>query len=824
MNRNKIVYGKWTFQGNDIKGGNMFIATSLLSSQLQANSFEATVKCEDPSILNFERNAKLNYYYDNVQRGIFYVQDIERTGPDMYNISATSAVGLLIDGRHMGGIYTGQTAQEIVSDICGTVPFIIKSNLVDTKLYGWLPIASPRDNLSQVLFAIGAALKTDLDGVLRIVGLWDGVSGTTGKDRMYEGGNVEYAAKVTQVILTEHQYSEGAEEKKLFEGTAQEGDIITFNAPMHSLSATGITIQASGANWAKVSAGSGTLTGKEYIHNTRLITRDVQTANTPNVKTVDKATLISLVNSAAIAERLVSLYKCTETINSSVVYRGENTGNIMSTYHPFEKNAVNACIQSADITLSNTLKAHEKSLSGFVPLQRENAEFFDKQEIITQSGTWTVPEGTEYLRIVLIGGGDGGAAGYPGSSGIRGQSVSAGSGSVGNRYGSAGAGGGGGSGGYAGSGGKINIIDLNVFPGSQLLFNIGSGGIGALTYNDTRTTGTETELTLNEEIYSSADGSPSFGGYVDITTGNIYAEHGSIGINGGNGGKGATYGSPGSPGQGAGGFSGGSNGTTNSHSERTVSGIGDLIKVSTDTSGQSYPWYSQDETSITGYNSYSIGSDGIITGTGGTKRIATSTSGIISSGTVYIIRNEPKPTSSQAAFSYVTAYRTPDLISGNTIAKLYAKNWVETTRSYAVDKVKIISGTFYCGGGGAAYGKNGGNGGSTTGGHGADADFISKIKSYGSGGDGGNGGGGGGGGGGGAVEITQVSGKAQNLSYSANGYGGTGGSGGNGSRGGDGAQGCAIIYYGTKRTIRSGRFVDKNGKQFLEKFTRRFIV
>ena len=63
-------------------------------------------------------------------------------------------------------------------------------------------------------------------------------------------------------------------------------------------------IQASGANWARVSAGSGTLTGKTYIHNTRQVSKAVQEANTPNVKTVEDATLVSLANSTAVAQRL----------------------------------------------------------------------------------------------------------------------------------------------------------------------------------------------------------------------------------------------------------------------------------------------------------------------------------------------------------------------------------------------------------------------------------------------------------------------------------------------------------------------------------------
>ena len=357
MNRNTIVYSQWTFTDDDIHSGNMYLAMALMSDALEANTFTATVECADRSIINFERNTPLTYSYKGQQRGIFYVQSITRDGPTTYTISATSAIGLLIESLHYGGIYTGQTVAEVLPSICGTVPYVVKTNLRDIALYGWLPVASSRDNLSQVLFAIGASIRTDLDGVLHIETLWDGIVGNIGKDRLYSGAQVNYDAKVTQVVVTEHQYMEGGDEESLFEGTAAEGDIITFDEPMYDLAPTGLTILESGANYAKVSAGTGTLTGKKYIHNTREVARAVSQANEPNVITVTDATLVSLVNSVAVAERLVNYYQWTETIESGVVYDGELPGNRSNAWHPYDEEVVSGCLESADINLSNTLRA-----------------------------------------------------------------------------------------------------------------------------------------------------------------------------------------------------------------------------------------------------------------------------------------------------------------------------------------------------------------------------------------------------------------------------------------------------------------------------------
>lgn len=820
---NKIVYGSRVFTDHEIESGNVHIATNLISAQLEANTFTAVVRSGDATLTDFERNAKLIFYIDNKQSGIFYVQSIDRVSDGKYKIFATSAVGLLIEGQHMGGIYTGQTAQEIVADICGSVPFIIKNNLSGTKLYGWLPIASPRDNLSQVLFAIGAALKTDLDGVLRIAGLWDGVSGSTPKERMYEGGKIEYSSKITQIILTEHQYSEGSDVKKLFDGTAQEGDIITFNAPMHSLQVTGITIRASGANWAKVSSGSGTLTGKEYIHNTRLITRDVQTANAPNVKKVEKATLISLVNSAATADRLVSFYKCTETINSSVVYRGENTGNIMSTYHPFDQSAVNACLQTADITLSKTLKAREKSLVGFEPLRQENVEIFDKQEIITQSGTWTVPEGVTRIRAVLIGGGQGGGAGHDGEKGADGTSVYVSSGQTGQYTGQNGYGGNGGDGGLPGHGGNIKSVDLEVVEGTVFTVSIGAGGLGGETAGEAGAIGGDTTFSSDSDSATSADG--SFGSYVDVTTGNVYGVAGATGKAGAKGGKGATKNVTAENGESVAPFAGGSCGG-NSYRKTTSSAV------------NSYPTVTQSLGSISttkftsssywkGYKSnYSIASDGVISVSGEDVAFYLGMGAKTGYGGMYSPSNPSPTVSNPVVTSYVDKAWTT-LADNNTEAK---KQRINVRRAYKVDTVNLERGTWASGGGGAAYGASG-NGAvpaqisssyaDSIGGSGGNAQTPSGATVYGQGGDGGNGGGGGGGGGAGDAYVTGTPG---NNRYNITGYGGTGGAGGKGSKGGNGAPGCVILYYGVPRKIGSGRFVDKNGKQFLEKFTRRFIV
>lgn len=576
--RNKIVYGKWSFTDNQIYEGNVYISMSLISDSLEANTFEATVECADKTILDFERNTPLTYFNQGRKIGIFYVQSITRNGPANYTISATSAIGMLIEGLHYGGIYTGQTVAEVLPSICGTVPYVVKTNLREISLYGWLPVASPRDNLSQVLFAIGAVLKTDLDGVLHIEGLWDGVSGSIGKDRMYIGPSVDYNAKVTQVVVTEHQYLEGGEETTLFDGTAQEGDIITFDGPMYNLQATGFTILESDVNYAVVSSGPGILKGNAYIHNTRQVTENVADGSIPNVKTVTDATLISLTNSRSVAQRVANYYKSVQTIQADVSFHGERPGDLLNTWHPYDEESVSACLESADIQLSNTLKSTESLCVGFQPIPIGEASMIDKVEIISENATWSVPDGVTQIRVVLIGGGSGGTGGTGGDGCDFYTNGWAANGAGYGPWDNDGIGGNGGNSGEPGSGGKIFISEIDVSPGQNFDITIGQGGNGGVggTGGERPLPGTAGVLGTDgtDTVFgnlSSGDGSASETGYLEIISGITYATLGEEGLRGGNGG-GTSGGAQ--PGESLYGWSGGLPGSSKSGNDYTAQGGG----------------------------------------------------------------------------------------------------------------------------------------------------------------------------------------------------------------------------------------------------------
>lgn len=513
-----------------LTSGDCLLEMSALSDSLAANSLTFDVDSLDTTLTQYTRNDKMIYSYKGQQIGTFYVQSVERIGARLYRFSALSGVGLLMGKTHYGGLYSGETAAEVIADIvAGTgVNVEIKTIFQEYQLYGWLPIATARDNLSQVLFAIGASLRTMTDGTLRVTSLYNGVSWIRGASVCYTGGSVDYGTPVARVIVTEHRWEEGTESTELFNGAANEGDIIRFDEPVHNLSASGFNILESNCNYAKVSAGTGTLTGTLYQHYMRDITQTV--ADSGDDITVSEAYLVSLVNSVGIAERLADYYSNRDVIVQDALWQGQQPGDVVRTAHPYG-GAADIFLSSADLIMSGVLRSSEEGLVGYRPPNPESQTYYDYSEVLTGSGEWTVPDGVDNVTAVLIGPGTGGRGGSPGTSDGR-----YGYGSYQNNFDTTiyylggGIAGEGGAAGTPGSPGKVFQSTMDVAPGQKIAYNCPVGGAGGAA-NSNGSAGQPTTF----GTLSSASGSVLENGYTDPITQKVYAQPGKAGVKGGRG-------------------------------------------------------------------------------------------------------------------------------------------------------------------------------------------------------------------------------------------------------------------------------------------------
>ena len=333
---NKILCNNLVFddkgEGNGkLLDGSFFVENSLAEDELSIDTLEFSVRYPltgqvDTSPTKFPYGTPCTYYQNEKLFGKFYLVKVERLSRFEYNFKFQSAVGLLNDTTHYGGIYQGEKADVIISDIIGgKIPYTIKEIFSKIKLYGWLPIATRRENLKQVLFACGGTIKKNDSGDVYITTLDTTTPIDIPDSRVFNGGKMSYDTLVSRVEVTEHGYikSDDTEATKVFEGelsgqnfttpkgyNVRNAALVTWDKPYHSLTFEGCSVlnDECGVNYAIVNATpNAVITGKPYIHTEAIIYKNKANYNgEEKVATVEDATLVSLANSGSTAERVLA--------------------------------------------------------------------------------------------------------------------------------------------------------------------------------------------------------------------------------------------------------------------------------------------------------------------------------------------------------------------------------------------------------------------------------------------------------------------------------------------------------------------------------------
>lgn len=475
----------------------------------------------------------------------FYLRNVERVGKYLFRLAMISGVGLLDREDHAGGVYTGQTFASVAADIIGgRFPCTIAPTLADQQVYGWLPYDTRRNNLHQLLFALGASLRRDPGGAAQIVFLSAASPATVPDSRVSFGGSVDYETPATRAEITEHAYliTQGDEDVTLFDntqgGTPAASTLVIFDegVPVHDLTVTGsLTIDSSGVNHAVVS-GVGTLTGKRYTHTTRIVAQDSGSTGQPNVRHVEEMTLVSLANSLNVARRVLSYCSGARTVGASLILDGERCGDVLSLSDPYD-DPITAFLQSISVNASTDLWGPAKLIEGYVPQYQGNNVTGSTQ--LSGSGTWTSPI-TGTVQYVLISGAQGGCAGGGGETAptptVRSYSKSGsyGGGSKGlvvaRQDARAGAGG---DAGLGGIGGRVLTGSFSVTAGQQIAYNCGVGGAGEVYGSGVGHGANGTDTTFGSLTTQGQQPLPD--GFYDPITGNRYGAYGNAGINGGAG-------------------------------------------------------------------------------------------------------------------------------------------------------------------------------------------------------------------------------------------------------------------------------------------------
>lgn len=552
---------------------------------------------EVPAEQTLQDGTPLYWLHRGVLKGKFYVQGYKRVGMKRYQVTAYSAIGLLEKTKHVGGIYTGEPVGDVLSEIIvGIFPYSLSSDVSAQRVYGWLPYDSGRNNLHKILLALGINVTKNAAGDVYFEFVSGGTAVTVPQDRVFlEGGSVNRESVASRIDVTEHTFAalDAAETVTVFDNTDASGAadhklVIFSDAPVHSLAASaGITIHESNANYAILS-GVGTVTAKKYAHLTQIMSAENPDAPIENVKGVSSNTLINPFNSYNVLQRLYDYYTRSDTIGADIKITTELPNQLLSLTDAFREQRT-AWLKSMDFRATTFIRASAQLVADYTPGHTGN--LYTAVARIAGTGTWTVPQGVERIRLVLIGGGSGGSGGYDGTDGYGGEETWGGdlkwldTGSTrGYYYNPAKTEAGkGGAPGTPGTPGKVYAADINVTAGSTISIVGGAGGAGGARNGGVGSPGGATTAVFGAQTYSSANGIEPVSGVPDLISGEIYGQQGLPGLAGGNGGITTATdggigvdGGDGLPGSGTGIWSGGAGGAGAVDDARPQY-IGDLV-------------------------------------------------------------------------------------------------------------------------------------------------------------------------------------------------------------------------------------------------------
>lgn len=542
---------------NDPSHGSGYLYTSLHEIvQVKTNDQSVIDENIAPFEAGFVNAQPVDLYENGIFFRRFYVTEtlpirINRDGTVLVQLKAVSFIGLTVFMSHDGGIYENSTVGAVLAEILGGVKntsqstqmlywydmpdglhYTVDSQVANTRADGHLPptnrYRSARDNIRDVCFAYGVSVMQMVDGSVQFTfNQPSGIFRVSDED-IYAGDAYNRRQTVTHVRVIANTYRRYAGEDRttLWESANVVSHAkIVFDVPCWGLSSSQIggvdtvQIEESGPNYAIIS-GTGTLYGIPYLHTQEEFSQQIG-SGAQNIRTGDCG-MVTLLNYQNVLERMANYYSKAKEVSASIIFRdgGVGTGRLISFTDPLGRTK-EGYINELAFTASSFIKADCKITTDWRPTAVGNN--FSESQVLTGSGTWRKSDAEAQaghpltvVRFDLIGGGNGGAAGANGSAG---------------QLNSPGQGGAAGQGGLSGKVFSITFEAPNI--PDTVTFYCGAGGAPGAE-------GGATRIIVSGTTYTSANGSRTPAGYMDIITGAVRAENGPEGIRGGDGGDNIT--------------------------------------------------------------------------------------------------------------------------------------------------------------------------------------------------------------------------------------------------------------------------------------------
>lgn len=529
-----------------------------------ANFAIDVMDAETPSLLiDIPNYTPLWYYRDNELIGKFFIETVNRLSKKKYQLNCVSTIGRLDKMYHGGGLFQVSTFGAVLQHILASglhgegapvIDYAIDDDVADLTVSGWLPYASKRNNLYQLIFSNGVNIIKNADGNPRFTFVYTNseASEPIPDSDIFISGNVEYIKPYSEVSIMEHTYSDidqGVNAVTLYDNTESarvENEEIWFDqAPIivSTLQATeGLTVVSATENSAII-IGNGKLTGIPYTHTTRTVSRKNETGDKEKTVSVEKCTMVNTLNSENLLNRLYAFYCPPDNIKKiqdEIKYTTQRCGKQYLFTGPYGETH-DALLSKMDVNATTFNRARCEWYAGYDPVGQQglyqHCIILDKSTFEDDGGTFTTPEGIDQMKVVLIGGGTGGWSGNHGENGQNAMTyiyVYPYEDMSGVWQGAEG--GDGGQGGQGGSPAHVYSVVIEN-PDASYSYTIGDGGEGGEpTAQGTNRGSDGTASTFGS--YTSADEASyvPVGGVYNPIYGEFYALNGNKGQSGGKGG------------------------------------------------------------------------------------------------------------------------------------------------------------------------------------------------------------------------------------------------------------------------------------------------
>lgn len=359
----RIDYGIYRdFLDNELLERNCLQEINPISESISINTLNFTVRTTSNIPFDLQKKQKLTLYFNGELLGNFYLKNGARKNKTDYHMDSHDAVGVLDGNEFAGGIYTGQTVSDILTQLFAGEDFnyLLDTSFADIPIYGYIPYTTKRNALVYICFAIGAIADTsNYDGIV-IYPQPNALSGEFTHDEVFSGVTLEHSDIVTGIRLTVHSYQKSEEVQELYNDNLNGTAEVIFNEPYHSLVITGGTLGKHGDNFAYITGTGGnvTLTGKRYKHLTSsLLKENPDIVFNKNIREVKDATLVHSGNAQEVLDRVYEYYQRAENVIGDVLvndkklgqevridtdYDGYRTGIIESYNYSFSPNEIKA--------------------------------------------------------------------------------------------------------------------------------------------------------------------------------------------------------------------------------------------------------------------------------------------------------------------------------------------------------------------------------------------------------------------------------------------------------------------------------------------------